>query len=91
MIATWPTSQNPSKRKQLHSWGLISTLDIWYNVSRTILRTFGDLDKEHKGGREPDFSPLLLQDNRRILFYLFLSFLSGINVAKKLTKLFFGR
>jgi hypothetical protein len=54
------SAQNPSK-EHTRSWGLISTLDIWYHVSRTILRTFGDLDNEHKGGGgDPDFSPLLL-------------------------------
>jgi hypothetical protein len=51
---------------------------------------FGEGTVGEGGGRDPDFSPLLLQENRRTLFYLFISFLSGIHVAKKLAKLFFG-
>jgi len=44
---------------------------------RRLLRTFGDLDKEHKGGKEPDFSPLTLQENKKnsALFIYYLSYL----------------
>jgi hypothetical protein len=41
------------------------------SLKDTFLGTFGDLDKEHWGEGDPDFSSILMpQEIRRILFYL---------------------
>jgi hypothetical protein len=57
-------------------------------IPRTVLGTFRDLGPRNLG--VPDFSPMLLpQENRRILFYLFFNFKSGIHVAKTWLNYFF--